>query len=95
MMSTDRVARRVWDRRDRGVVEDVIDALHRAPAHFESRGVAADESNVIAHGTQILATPGREVIEDGDLCAIAYETFHEMRADEPGAASNEVSHAGW
>jgi hypothetical protein len=59
-------------------MQDVIHALHRAPAGFEPRGVASNEPNAMAHGAQILAATGREIIENGDLCAVAHESLDEM-----------------
>ncbi len=94
VMGGEGVARRMRHRRDGRVVQDEIHALRRAPAHLQPRRVAPDEPNAVAHGPQILATPGREVIQDGDLRAIAHQALDEMRADEPGAASDEVSHDG-
>ena len=60
------------------MVEDVVDSLHRAPAHLEPRRIAADETDAIAHGAQVLATAGREVIEDSDVRAVAHEALDEM-----------------
>ena len=70
------------------MVEDVVHALRGPPAYLESRRIAADETDAIAHGAQVLATAGREVIENGDVRAIAYEALDEMRANESGAAGD-------
>ena len=68
--------------------------MHRASTHLEPGGIAADEPNVIAHRAQVLAAAGREVVQHGDLRAVAHEAFDEMRADESRTAGDEVSHAG-
>ena len=53
------------------MVEDVVHALCGPPAYLESRRIAADETDAIAHGAQVLATAGREVIENGDVRPVA------------------------
>ena len=60
------------------MVEDVVHALHGPPAYLEPRRIAADETDAIAHGAQVLATAGREVIEDSDVRAVAHEALDEM-----------------
>ena len=75
------------------MVEDVVHALHGAPAHFESGRIAADETDAIAHGTQMLAAARREIIENGDVRAVADEPLDEMRANESSTAGDEVAHA--
>ena len=75
------------------MMEYVVDSLHRPSAHFESRRVAPDETDAIPHGAQILAAACGEVIEHGDLGAVAREALDEMRANESSTAGDEVAHA--
>src|SRR5712691_4839368 len=91
-MRRHRIARRPRHGCDGGVMEHVVDPLHRPPAHFESRRVAPDETNAITHGAQILAAACREVIEHGDLGAVAREALDEMGANESSTAGDAVAH---
>jgi len=62
------------------------------PAHLEPSGVAPDEADAIPDGAEVLASASREVVQHGDVRAIAHKALDEVRADESGAASDEVSH---
>ena len=75
------------------MVEDVVHALHGPPTYLEPCRIAADETDAIAYGAQVLAPAGREVIEDGDVRAGAHEPLDEMRANESSTAGDEVAHA--
>jgi len=74
-------------------VKDVIHALHGATAGLEPRHAAADEPDAVAHLAQVLTTPGGEIVEDDHVRAIADESLDQMRANEAGAASDEIAHA--
>src|SRR6185436_17801512 len=92
-MGRDGIARRLWHRRDGREVKDAVDALHRAPARFESRDVAANEANAVAHSTEVLPLAGREIVQHGDFRALLDESFDDVGADESGAAGHEIAHA--
>jgi len=74
-------------------MEHTTHALHRPATDLEPHRVAPNESDPIAHRTQMLALAGRQVVEHGDLRASAHKALDDMGADESGAAGNEVSHA--
>src|SRR5262245_40840852 len=84
------IARRLGHRCDGGEMKDAVDALHRAPAGFEARDVAAYQPNAVTHGAQVLALSRREIVEHGDVRALLDESFDDVRADEAGAAGDEI-----
>ena len=93
LMCGDGVPRGTRHGDDGGLMQDVVDALHCPAAHFEARRTAADETDAVAHGTQMLTPARREIVEDDDVRALAHQTLDEVGADEPGAAGDQVSHA--
>ena len=94
MMGGEGIARRAGYRCDGGVMKHVIDALHGAPANVEARDAATDEPDAVARGAQVFTASGREIVEHRDCGAVTHEPLDEMRADEPSAAGDKVSHAG-
>ena len=59
-------------------MEDVIDALHCPPAGLESGDVAPNEAHSIAEVAQILAAARRQIVEHGDIRAIAHEALDDV-----------------
>ncbi len=59
-------------------MEDVIHALHRAPACLEPGDIPADEADVIAEGAKVLTSARREVVEYRDLGAVTDETVNDV-----------------
>ena len=78
LMGGDRIPRRPGHRRDGGLMQHVVHALHRPPARLEPGDVAADEANAIADIAQVLAPAGREIVEHGDIRAIAHEALDDV-----------------
>jgi len=93
LMRCDRIPRRPGHRRDGGLVEDVIHALHCPPARLEPGHVAAHEADAIADVAKMFAAASRQIVEHGDIRAIAHEALDDVGADESGTASDEESHA--
>ena len=46
----------------------------------------------VLHGGKVAQPPGGQIIECGDGMAIPYQTFGQMRPDEPGTAGNQYMH---
>ena len=93
LMGCDWIPRRPGHRRDRGLMEHVIHALHCPPAGFEPGHVAPNEANAIANVAKMFAAASRQIVEHGNIRDIAHETLDDVRADESGTASDEESHA--
>src|SRR6185436_17758867 len=79
--------------RDRRVMQDVVAPLHGATARLGTQYAAADEADAVPHRRQVFAAACRQIIERDDLVIVRYETFHEVRPDEAGAAGDEIAHA--
>ncbi len=77
-MGGDRVPRRPRHRRNGGLMEDVIHALHRSPACLKPGGIPADEADVIADVAKVLASARGKVVEDRDLRAVAHQALHDV-----------------
>ena len=74
----ERIPRGLRHRRHRGLVQDVIHALHGTTADLQPRHAAADESNAVAHGAEVLASAGGQVVQHNDVGALLHEALDEM-----------------
>ncbi|MNL70553.1 hypothetical protein D3C87_1955730 [compost metagenome] len=87
-MACDGILDREGHRDDRGEVEHRVEAFGHDPAHrFVVAHIPLDERDPEAR--QVLTLAGREVVEDHDLVARAYEALGGVGADEAGPAGDE------
>src|SRR6266487_2506873 len=87
LMGRDWIPRRPGHRRDGGLMEYVIHALHSPPAGFEPGHVAPNEANAVAYVAKVLAAASRQIVEHGEIGAIAHEALDAVGDDESGTTS--------
>jgi hypothetical protein len=67
-------------------VEDDRGVPHRLADRRDVADVGLDELVSPVHAVQVLAPPGREVVEDANGVPELDQALDDVRADEPGAA---------
>ena len=72
-------------------MKNIFGSVNGFPAVLDIADVADDhpELPVADEGNKIGHLPGREIIEHRDLVALGKQRFHEVGADEAGAAGDQ------
>jgi hypothetical protein len=71
-------------------VEDQLRVADRLADRVQVGQVALDQLDVAAHPGQVGGAAGAEVVQHADRVAAGHERFHQVRADEAGAAGYQT-----
>src|SRR5580700_5686211 len=68
--------------------------MHGLADKFDVRDAALHKGNFVANFCEVILFAGREVVEYNHAVAAPHEFVYGVRADETGAACDEVAHSG-
>jgi len=90
-MGRERVVEGPLHRGNGGLVEHVLHTSHRLIEEDRVENAPFHEVDACPDCLQVCQGPGRQVVQDGDLILLGYESVDQVRPDEASATGDQDS----